>query len=125
MKLDKTFANDILKAANGDGSREARFAFLRPAKAAAKELSCIHAPQIFNKVLKSYGRETIAICVAVTILNRKERMERLNCEWAREVLKLWTNRPNDIFCVAINDGLHPTRIEEYAGTLIRITINEA
>ena len=121
MKLDKTFVRDILKAANGDGSREARFQFLRPAKAAAKELSCTQAPKKFNDVLKTYGRETVAVCVAVTILTRKERMERSSCEWAMEVLRLWTNRPYDLTCVAINDGLHPTRLEEYAGGLIRLT----
>lgn len=124
MKLDRTFARDISKAANGDGSREARFLFLRPAKAAARELSCTQAPKKFDNVLKTYGRETVAVCVAVTILTRKERMERSSCEWAMAVLRLWTNRPHDLTCIAINDGLHPTRIEEYAGGLIRLTSEE-
>ena len=124
MRLDKTFARDILKAANGDGSRDARFAFLRPAKAAAKELSCTQAPKKFNDVLKTYGRETVAVCVAVTILLRKEWMKQSSCEWAMAVLKLWTNRPHDLTCIAINDNLHPTRIEGYAGELIRLTSEE-
>ena len=38
MKLDRTFSAEIKKA-NGDGRREAKFAFLKPARAAAKELS--------------------------------------------------------------------------------------
>lgn len=121
MKLDRTFAREIEKTSNGDGSRDARFAFLKPARAAAKELSNTNAPYIFTDVLKTYGRPTVAICVAVTVLNRQDRMERRTCDWAREVLKLWSNRPNSINSVIIDDGLHPTRIEEYAGPLIRLT----
>lgn len=41
MKLDRTFAREVKKAANGDGSREARFAFLNPAREAAKK--ALHA----------------------------------------------------------------------------------
>lgn len=125
MKLDRTFTREISKAANGDGSRDARFAFLTPAKAAARELSNTNAPQIFNDVLRRYGRTTVAVCVAATIMERTNRMESRSCEWAREVLKLWTNRPSTFSYVAINDGLHPTRIEDYAGALIRLTIVEA
>ena len=36
MKLDRTFVQEIKKDANSDGSREARFAFLKNADAAAK-----------------------------------------------------------------------------------------
>ena len=124
MKLDRTFARELSKAANGDGSREARFVFLKPARCAAKELSSTNAPKLFNDVLRRYGRSTVAVCVAVTILERGDRMEQRSRAWAREVLTLWTNRPSSLSSVAICDGLHPTRIEEYAGPLIRLTTEE-
>lgn len=121
MKLDRTFIKEIVKTANGDGSREARFTFLGTAREAAKELSTIKAPQIFNSVIRKYGRATVAVCVAATILQHQDRLELNTCQWAREVIKLWQNRTNDIGRVAFNDGLHPTRIEEYAGAFIRLT----
>lgn len=124
MKLDREFSREIKKIANGDGSREARFAFLKQAKAAKRDLSTSRVREVFDEVVKNYGRVTVAICVAVTIRAREDRLERSTCQWAREVLTLWNNRPHDLSMVAIDDGLHPTRIEEYAGSLIRLTTEE-
>ena len=121
MKLDRTFAKEIVKTANGDGTREARFVFLRSAKSAAKELSTPTVAKVFNEAVKTYGRATVAVCVAATVMERQNRLERSTVLWAQEVMRLWTNCPYDRGCVAIRDGLHPTRIEEYAGPLIRIT----
>lgn len=124
MKLDRTFEKEIIKTANGDGSREAKFNFLKPAKEAAKELSTIKVAEIFNGTIKKYGRATVAICVAATVLQKEDRLNYSTCQWARKVISLWKNRPSDIFCVAFCDGLHPTRIEEYAGDFIRLTTEE-
>lgn len=124
MKLDKTFEKEIIKISNGNGSREAKFNFLKTAKEAAKELSTIKAAAIFNGTIKKYGRVTIAICVAATILQKEDRLDYATCKWARKVISLWGNRPSDISCVAFSDGLHPTRIEEYAGDFIRLTTEE-
>lgn len=124
MKLDRTLAREITKVANGDGSREARFKFLLPAKAAAKELSTPAVTTEFYDVLKAYGRATIAVCVAATALERRDRLKRSTVQWAQEVIHLWTNRPHDLGCVVIRDNLHPTRIEEYAGDFIRLTTEE-
>lgn len=124
MKLDRTFAREIKKTANGDGSREARFAFLNPARGAAKRLSTPNVRNDFDDVLREYGRATVGLCVAVTVWERRDRLESQTVRWAMEVLKLWTNRPRDIICLYIYDNLHPSRIEEYAGSLIRITTEE-
>ena len=124
MILDKTLAKEIKKTANGDGSREARFAFLKIAKEAAKELSTINAAEVYGQVLKKYGRAVTALCTAATIAEKKDRLDRHTVEWARDVLKLWTNRPSDTAFIAFNDGLHPTRIEEYAGSFIRLTTED-
>lgn len=125
MKLDKTFAQEVKKAANGDGSREARFAFLRPAKKAAKKLSAPSVMREFDGILREYGRVAVGLCVAVTAWEHRDRLESRTVRWAAEVLKLWTNKPTDTLCLLINDNLHPSRIEEYAGSFIKLTTEEA
>ena len=121
MKLDTSFARD-LKKINGDGTRDAKFAFLRPAQNAAKEMSNPAVINNFGSIVKMYGRTTVAICTAATALERADRLNPETVEWAREVIALWTNRPADLGTVLIADGLHPTRIEQYAGALINATI---
>lgn len=120
MKLDRVFAREITKA-NGDGSREAKFALLKPARAAAHEMSTPDVMRNFPNIVKKYGRVAVGLCVAATIIDRQDRLEPDSVRWAREVMKLWTNRPGDQNCILIGDGLHPTRIEEYAGSFIRLT----
>lgn len=120
MKLDKTFSSELRKI-NGDGTREAKFAFLSLAKSAARELSTTAVSSVFSDVVRKYGRAAVAVCLSATILRRQDRLLSSTVQWAHEVIRLWTNRPNTIDCVVIDDGLHPTRIEEYAGSFIRLT----
>ena len=124
MKLDRTFAREVKKAANGDGSREARFAFLNPAKEAARKLSTPNVMREFDGILREYGRATVGLCVAVTAWERRDRLESRTVRWAIKVLELWTNRPSDTLCLYIFDNLHPSRIEEYAGSFIKLTTEE-
>ena len=124
MKLDQTFARDIKKQANGDGSRDAKFAFKRKVEEVARTLSTTNVPEIFDGCLRKYGRVPVAICVAETIIERRDRLDLSSVEWALEVLKLYTNAPRDKMYACINDGLHPTTIEDYAGSLIRVTTLE-
>ena len=124
MKLDRTFAREVKNAANGDGSREARFAFLNPAKEAARKLSTPNVMREFDGILREYGRATVGLCVAVTVWERRDRLESRTVRWAMEVLELWTNRPPDTRCLYIGDNLHPSRIEEYAGSFIKLTTEE-
>ena len=121
MKLDATFAREVRKTTNGDGSREARFAFLKPAKEAARKMSSPDVMEEFDNIVREYGRATVGLCVAVTAFENRDRLDNGTVQWAREVLKLWTNKPPDSLCLYINDGLHPTRIEEYAGSLMKLT----
>ncbi len=120
MKLDKSFEREIKKL-NGDGSREAKFEHLEVVRAAVKELSTSDVIRDFDKILRKYGRAPIAVCVAATLINRGNRISGSSLQWAQEVIKLWTNRPNSIERFAIRDNLHPTRIEEYARALIKFT----
>lgn len=120
VKLDKCFEREVIKI-NGNGGREDMFSFLNPAKAAAKELSTPNVADIYRECIKKYGRVTVAICTAATILDRCDRLDFSTVLWANKVLQLWNNRPYDLSCIVINDGLHPSRIEEYAQRLIKIT----
>lgn len=124
MKLDRTFSRDISKISNGDGSREARINFLKTAKEVRRTLSTIEAPRIFMDCVKKYGRVPVAVCVAATIIDRQDRIDLKYCDWAAEVIKLYTNAPDGTVRLAIDDGLHPTRIIEYAGKFIKLTTEE-
>lgn len=122
MKLDRTFEKEIKETANGDGSKEAKFAFLRRARDAKNRLSSHEVMREFDSILREFGRATVGVCVAVTIMERKAALQSSAVRWAEEVLKLWTNRPDSIRTLYIADNLHPSRIQEYAGALIRFTI---
>ena len=121
MKLDETFAREIKKQANGDGSREAKFAFKKKVCAARDEMSTPKVLDKFEEILKKHGRVPTAICVAATILERADRLEESTVDWATAVMELYTNCPLDKLYGCIDDGLHPSRIEEYAGALIKYT----
>lgn len=118
--LDKELAKEVRKA-NGGECREAKFKLLAQIKAAKRDLSRTDVRDHFNEILKYHGRVPVAICVAVTAVMREDRLNRWIVDWGREVLGLWTNRPNDFSVALIEDGLHPSRIEEYAGNFVKGT----
>lgn len=126
MKLDRTFSRELSKLANGDGSREAKFDFLTKARAARKALS---TPEVmrgaFDDAVKEYGRVAVGVCLAVTIWERRDRLTDRAVQWARAVLEVWTNRPANMLTVYINDNIHPTKIEVYAGEFMRLTTEAA
>ena len=121
MKLDHTLTREI-KAINGDGSREARFSFLKRLEAAKDALSLIGVGANFDECVKNHGRATVAICIEVTLYERRERLDGWGLPWALEVLKRWTNCVYANYHRAyIDDQLHPTRICNYAASFIRLT----
>lgn len=124
MTLDRTFQREIAKVANGDGSREAFFAFKKTVRTVARTLSNIEAPYLFDGCVKEYGRVPVAVCVAVTICKKRDGLPRPLFDWAIEVMNAWTNRAGDLHFAFIDDGLHFTRIAEYAGSFIRLTTAE-
>lgn len=126
MKLDTTFAREIKKVANGDGSDEHMRTFRKTLRMVKAELSCVGVRERYNECVKKYGRVPVAICTAATVVDRQDRLESKSITWALEVLKHWTNRPNTtLYFAVIEDGLHPTRIEEYAAPLMQVTTEEA
>ena len=120
IMIDRELAKEIRKA-NGDGSRDAKFELLSRVKAANKDLSTPNVIRSFNDTLKKHGRVPVAICIAVTAVMREDRLNRWIVDWGREVLRLWSNRPNTISVALIDDNLHPTRIEEYAKSFVDST----
>ncbi len=122
-QLDRTLAREI-RAANGDGSREAKFSLLRKVEQAAQDFSTPDVIRIFDSLLVKHGRAVTAICVAATLWMRRERLDGWQLRWARQVLDLWTTKPKTETGVGrayIDDKLHPTRICEYAASFINLT----
>ena len=120
MSVDRELLKDIHKA-NGDGSREAKFAFLHQVEAVKKECSTPGVMHNFDQLFRNHSRAAVAVCLAATIMSRSMRLEADTVRWASEVLSCWTNRPATMNRVIIEDGLHPSRIEQYAGKFIRMT----
>ena len=125
MKLDRSLVKEI-KALTGDGSREAKFSLLRKLEAARKDLSTTRVRDTFTDCLKKHGRAAVAVCVAATLDARRDRLDGWGWRWARAVLDLlpFDVTPRNLERAHIEDGLHPTRICEYAGDLIRLTTEE-
>lgn len=120
MKIDRTLANEIEKK-NGDGSREDRFAFLREIIAVKTDCSTPDVRYRFADCFGRHSRAAIAVCVAATVLDRRDRLDRSTVDWGEAIMRLWTNRTPSTDRIIIEDNLHPTRIEEYAGEFIRLT----
>ena len=119
--LDRDFTKEI-RACNGDGSREAKFAFLAKLDVAKCDLSTLDVTRTFMDCVTKHGRAVVAICVAATLQERQKRLDRWKMEWADAVLECWTNRaPSNVARAVINDGLRPSKIQVYAGQFIRLT----
>lgn len=122
--LDRTLEKEI-KRLNGDGSREARFDTIKKLRAAMNDLSTPKVMYTFNDCLRAHGRAAVSVCVAATLYERRERIDRWGLSWAKAVLALWTNRtPSMVESICIRDQLHPTRICDYANSLIKLTTQE-
>ena len=122
MKLDRTLVKEIKKLVGVSGTREERFDAMKKIEAARVELSTTEVMRTFHDCLKHHGRAAVAICVASTLYEMCERIDTNYLSWAMAVLELWPNRGKTFISRArIDDGLHPTRIYEYAGDFIRLT----
>lgn len=119
--LDRTLEKEI-KQLNGDGSRGSRFETIKKLRAAASDLSTPAVMDTFGECLRAHGRAAVAVCVAATLYVRQKRIDRWGLTWANDVLAVWTNRsPSMIESLCIQDQLHPTRICDYANSLIKFT----
>lgn len=125
MRLDRNFERESKKTFNGDCSREYKAQMISLASIAAREMSSTAIARTFDTYLKRYGRSIIALCVAATVIDRADRLSPVTVDWAHNVMHLWTNRgPTSTARLIIRDGLHPTKIESYAGNLIKYTMED-
>ena len=123
MDLDRTLVREM-KALIGNGSREAKFAMLKRIDAAKKDLSTPQVRSVFTDCLRKHGRAVTAICVAVTLDARKDRLDYWGWRWAHKVLSLLPPNvtPGNLERGYIDDGKHPTAICDYASSFIKLTI---
>ena len=126
MKPDPTLISDIKKAAGK--TRGERLAFLGQCAAFSVELgNAMKANNglrmlrtIFDATMLGYPRSVTACCLAATIVMR-EGMSYASQVWAHGVIEAWNPTSSQRLRAYIDDNLHPSRIEEYAGSFIRVT----
>ena len=120
MALDRALAREIKRAAPDRRDREAYFAFAERIRATKAEMSSPAVRDHFYEMLAKHGRPETAIVLAATIWDRRKRLDGWKLKWAEEVLDRWPHTPYLLEDAAIQDGLHPSRICEYAGEFIRL-----
>lgn len=123
MKLDHTLAQEIVKFTENDGSDEQIRAIRKQLKEVRREMSSPNAMRLYKDWVKEHGRVPVAICTACTILERMRRLNSWSIKWAIAVISCCRMNLNTRDFI-IDDGLHPIRIEEYAGSFIRLTTEE-
>jgi hypothetical protein len=120
MTLDKTFANEIRKAGNGDGSREYKFTLLQKLKETSAALENRYE---WEAIFKKYGRAIVALCVASTIVKYDYRFENSQIVWATLVLDLWTNKYSGHVSEAIIN-IHPAILTDKSRSMQKLTLIE-
>ena len=120
MALDRALAREIKRVAPQRKDREEYFAFAKKVKAAKADMSIIEIRDRFNELQAKHGRPVTAIVVAATLWMRRERLDRWKLKWAMEVLDCWPHTPGLRDDAAIDDGIHPTALCDYAGEFIRV-----
>lgn len=124
--VERELAREIKKAC-GNGERADKFRLLGAVRGVQERMSrsdCARDPKgAMRAALKEYGRAAFALCLASTIVTaRQDWVSGQTLAWANEVIGLWACRPMDIAQVAYNDGLHPSKLAEYAGDFVRMTM---
>ena len=126
MKADPVLISEIKKAAGK--TRGERLAFLDQCNAFSNELgkaikgnNGLRAlKSIFDRVMLGYPRTVTACCLAATIVMRGS-MSYAAQVWAHGVIEAWNPTSSQRLRAYIDDNLHPSRVEEYAGGFIRAT----
>ena len=123
--VDRELLREVRAFAKNDGTKEQ----FRPIRLKLEECrKALSTPEVmynFDDTLCKHGRAAVAILLACTLIEREYRLDGHYAWWARDVLdaaKLPLGyRPEEH---SIIDDLHPTRIFEYAGELLRLTSEE-
>lgn len=120
LKLERTLAREIKRAAPPLNDRAAFHAFAAKIREAKRDMSCTGIRDHFYDMLAKHGRPVTAIVLAATLWARQKRLEGWKLSWAQDVLDCWPHTLGLLEEAAIDDGLHPSRICEYAGDFIRL-----
>lgn len=123
MKIDRTLSTEI-RGLNSHGERSAKAAFAQMMRGAVADLSNPNIMTEFGDILSKHGRAVTALCVAATIKSRADRLSRAAVDWAEAVLACFEDADRAVRLGAYEDNLHPSRIETYAGSLIKYTTEE-
>ena len=122
MRISRTFINEIKKTANGDNSREYKFAFIEEIKEVAATLGNRYG---FDNCILKFGRAKVGLCIAATIDSDKSgRYESCQRDWAHEVMIQWTNRiDRSVSAATIN--IHPAILASNSSKLRKLTTEAA
>ncbi len=125
MKLDWTLAKEI-KALGGDGSRGAKFELLRRIDAARSDLSTPQVMTNFDDCVMKHGRAIVAVCVAATLNAWHDFIGDWKIYWIDGVLNGLPSciTQQNLKRAVIDDGLHFSRVCEYARSFILATSEE-
>ena len=118
--LERTFANEIKAAANGDGSRDYMFSMIQELRNVSVALEKRYE---FNRCIKEHGRAKVALCIAVTMCNDAVRYEQPQLLWAHAIMELWTNRIERNISAAFIRGIHPAILADNSRELRMLTTN--
>ena len=121
MKIDKTLAAEIRKL-NAHGERVAKAAFAQMMRGAVADFSNFNVMTDFGCIMSKHGRAITALCVAATIKTRADRLNSSTVDWAEAVLACFEDTERAVRLGTYENGLHPSRIEEYAKSLIKYTM---
>ena len=128
MALDNELAKEI-KAFVGKGEDgESRFMVNQTVRKAAEELekASRYDGSPLDECARKYGRAAVAICIASTLWERRDRLDRWNFEWAIDVLNQWKWKHKDATRFGLIGGnAHPTAICCWAKSFIECTSETA
>lgn len=126
MKCDETLLREVSRMAGK--SKAERLAFVGQCaafsyalgKAIKNNNGLLNLKTIYDRITLQYPRTVNACCLAATIALRDGTSQSAK-EWAQGVLDAWKPLESHKQRAYIDDNLHPSRIEEYAGSFIRCT----
>lgn len=129
MKEDDEMLDDELvreiQAFLGKGSpREERAKVNETLRVVAADLGKItrYDEDPITERLKKYGRAPVAVCIASTLYERRERLGDWGLHWSLEVLRQWTWRQSDFIQNGVVAGnAHPTTICGWAREFMELT----
>lgn len=121
--LDDVLAREIQKFVGTGNPPESRAPVNTTLREVAKDMERItrYDDSPLYECLKKYGRAAVAICIAATLYERRERLGNWGLRWALEVLGTWPWRNTNFICNGLIGGnSHPTAICTWAQSFMKL-----